>query len=288
MNKLKTILSVLLMTIAAMGAKAAESFVDFKQGDWVLNNNGKVSIYVSANEQRGVMLAAQNLQKDLKAVCGADVTFTTEAKDATIVIGTTSTTKAYSKELKGKTEMFIIEAANGKLNIVGSDRRGAIYGIYELSQQIGVSPWYYWADAPIDVHESLYIKNGTYTDGEPAVKWRGLFLNDEAPCLTSWVKNTFGTDYGDHNFYAKVFELILRLKGNFLWPAMWGWAFYADDPENSKVADEMGIIMSTSHHEPMARNHQEYARKRNEWGAWNYQTNKENLDRFFREGIERM
>jgi hypothetical protein len=288
MNKLKTILSVLLMTIAAMGAKAAESFVDLKQGDWVLNNNGKVSIYVSANEQRGVMLAAQNLQKDLKAVCGADVTFTTEAEDATIVIGTTSTTKAYSKELKGKTEMFIIEAANGKLNIVGSDRRGAIYGIYELSQQIGVSPWYYWADAPIDVHESLYIKNGTYTDGEPAVKWRGLFLNDEAPCLTSWVKNTFGTDYGDHNFYAKVFELILRLKGNFLWPAMWGWAFYADDPENSKVADEMGIIMSTSHHEPMARNHQEYARKRNEWGAWNYQANKENLDRFFREGIERM
>ena len=184
--------------------------------------------------------------------------------------------------------MYYIEAKDGQLNIVGSDRRGAIFGIYELSQQIGVSPWYYWADTPIDVHQSLYIKDGVYTDGEPAVKWRGLFLNDEAPCLTSWVKNTFGTDYGDHNFYAKVFELILRLKGNMLWPAMWGWAFYADDPENSKVADEMGVIISTSHHEPMARNHQEYARKRNEWGAWNYQTNKENLDRFFREGIERM
>jgi hypothetical protein len=115
-----------------------------------------------------------------------------------------------------------------------------------------------------------------------------LFLNDEAPCLTTWVKNTFGTDYGDHRFYEKVFELILRLKGNFLWPAMWGWAFYADDPENSKVADEMCVIIGTSHHEPMARNHQEYARRRQEWGAWNYQTNKENLDRFFREGIERM
>jgi hypothetical protein len=102
------------------------------------------------------------------------------------------------------------------------------------------------------------------------------------------VKNTFGTGYGDHRFYEKVFELILRLKGNFLWPAMWGWAFYADDPENSKLADEMGIIMGTSHHEPMARNHQEYARNRSKWGAWNYQTNKESLDRFFREGIERM
>ena len=288
MNKLKAFLSIALMAAASLGMQAADSFVDFKQGDWVLNNNGKVTIYVSPNEERGVMIAAQNLQNDLKAVCGADVTFVKEAKDATIVVGTPTTTKAYAKQLKGKTEMYFIEAKNGQLNIVGSDRRGAIYGIYELSQQIGVSPWYYWADTPIDVHQSLYIKNGVYTDGEPAVKWRGLFLNDEAPCLTSWVKNTFGTDYGDHHFYAKVFELILRLKGNLLWPAMWGWAFYADDPENSKVADEMGVIISTSHHEPMARNHQEYARNRREWGAWNYQTNKEKLDRFFREGIERM
>ena len=106
--------------------------------------------------------------------------------------------------------------------------------------------------------------------------------------MTGWVKNTFGTNYGDHHFYEKVFELILRLKGNMLWPAMWGWAFYADDPENSKLADEMGVIMGTSHHEPMARNHQEYARHRSEWGAWNYQTNQQGLDRFFREGIERM
>jgi hypothetical protein len=102
------------------------------------------------------------------------------------------------------------------------------------------------------------------------------------------VKNTFGTDFGGHKFYEKVFELILRLKGNYLWPAMWGWAFYADDPENLKTADKMGIMMGTSHHEPMARNHQEYARRRKDWGAWNYSTNKQNLDRFFREGIERM
>ena len=141
---------------------------------------------------------------------------------------------------------------------------------------------------PVARHTSLYIKEGEYTDGEPAVRYRGLFLNDEAPCLTTWVKNTFGTDYGGHKFYEKVFELILRLKGNYLWPAMWGWAFYADDPENLKTADAMGVMMGTSHHEPMARNHQEYARDRKGWGAWNYATNKQNLDRFFREGIERM
>ena len=88
-------------------------------------------------------------------------------------------------------------------------------------------------------------------------------------------------------FYARVFELILRLRGNFMWPAMWGWSFYADDPENSKTAHEMGIIMGTSHHEPMARNHQEWVRKRSEYGAWDYASNQQVIDRFFREGMER-
>ena len=285
---MKFFLSVLMCCLAPLGAEAVESFVDFQHGDWQLNKNGKISIFVSPQEQRGVMNAARNLKTDLERVCGAEVTFVNSADDATIVAGTAATLKQYQKELKGRTEQYMLDARQNRLTIVGSDRRGAIFGIYELSRQIGVSPWYYWADAPIDRHEAIYIYNGTRTDGEPAVRWRGLFLNDEAPCLTTWVKNTFGTGYGDHRFYEKVFELILRLKGNMLWPAMWGWAFYADDPENSKVADEMGVIISTSHHEPMARNHQEYARNRKEWGAWNYQTNQQKLDQFFREGIERM
>ena len=185
-------------------------------------------------------------------------------------------------------EKYVITTINNRVVIAGSDKRGTIYGVYELSRQLGVSPWYWWADAPVEQHSEAYVKHGVYTDGEPAVEYRGIFLNDEAPCLTSWVRNTFGTNYGDHHFYARVFELILRLKGNMLWPAMWQWAFYADDPENSRTADEMGVIISTSHHEPMARNHQEYARKRSEWGPWNYATNQKRLDQFFREGIERM
>ena len=151
-----------------------------------------------------------------------------------------------------------------------------------------MSPWYDWADVPVVQRKNLYIQRGEYTAGEPAVKYRGIFLNDEAPCLTGWVKHTYGTNYGDHRFYARVFELILRLRGNFMWPAMWAWSFYADDPENSKTAHDMGIIMGTSHHEPMARNHQEWARKRKQYGVWDYATNQKVLDRFFREGIERV
>lgn len=121
------------------------------------------------------------------------------------------------------------------LVIAGSDKRGTIYGIYELSEQIGVSPWYDWADVPVVPQQNLSIVRGSYTAGEPAVKYRGIFLNDEAPCLTGWVKHTYGTNYGDHRFYARVFELILRLRGNFMWPAMWGWSFYADDPETARL-----------------------------------------------------
>ena len=281
------------MMMGALGVNAAEPFVVFQASADALSLKD-ASISFDANEHSCVQRAVANLQQDFQRVTGRTILSGQSGK--TILIGTVGCNKQIDqwvkkgelRDLKGKTEKYIIKTIGDQLVIAGSDKRGTVYGIYELSQQMGVSPWYYWADVPVVKHDAIYIKKGEYTDGEPAVRYRGLFLNDEAPCLTTWVKNTFGTDYGDHRFYEKVFELILRLKGNFLWPAMWGWAFYADDPENSKVADEMGVIIGTSHHEPMARNHQEYARRRNEWGAWNYQTNKANLDRFFREGIERM
>ena len=283
------VLCVALATITV--AQATERFVKFKpvEGALTLSN---ASISYSADEYEGVKIAINNLKTDIEKVLGKSPRLSEGAGDASILIGTIGKNKDIDKlklaNLKGKREKYIITTVGNQLVIAGSDRRGTIYGIYELSQQLGVSPWYYWADVPVAKHDEAYIIKGTYTDGEPAVEFRGIFLNDEAPCLTSWVKNTFGTDYGDHHFYEKVFELILRLKGNMMWPAMWGWAFYADDPENGKLADRMGIMMGTSHHEPMARNHQEYARNRGKWGAWNYQTNQEKLDQFFREGIQRM
>ena len=276
----------------AMRLSAADSFVVFSEQANAQSLKG-ATIGFSAQEPKAVQMAAANLQEDFQRVMGFRPT---TANQPTILIGTVGFNKQIDQwvksgklvDLKGSREKFLITTIDGQIVIAGSDRRGTVYGIYELSRQMGVSPWYWWMDVPVAHHDYVGILPGTYTDGEPAVEFRGLFLNDEAPCLTSWVKNTYGTEYGDHRFYARVFELILRLKGNMLWPAMWGWAFYADDPENSKTADEMGIIMGTSHHEPMARNHQEYARKRSEWGPWNYQKNQQKLDQFFREGIERM
>ena len=316
LNKNKKIFFVSMALLSSLGMSAADQFVSFQKGDLLINRDNKVEIYMDANDCKGVSYAANALVKDIMKVSGSKAILTSDAglkdknttrKDAadknaaskpTILVGTIGHSAAIDQLirqkrisgnlLKGKREKFIITVVDGQLVIAGSDRRGTIYGIYELSQQMGVSPWYDWADVPVVHHDSIFVNKGVYTDGEPAVRYRGIFLNDEAPCLTSWVKNTYGTGYGDHRFYQRVFELVLRLRGNMMWPAMWGWAFYADDPENEKTADEMGVVMSTSHHEPMARNHQEYARNRKGWGPWNYQKNKENLQKFFREGIERM
>lgn len=297
LNNIKKVFLASAALLSAMSMSAAERFVCFKQGDLLINGNDKVEIYMDANDCRGVSYAANALVRDISKVSGSQATITSNRK-ATILVGTIGHSAAIDQLikqkringnlLKGKREKFIITVVDNQLVIAGSDRRGTIYGIYELSQQMGVSPWYDWADVPVEHHDSIFVNKGIYTDGEPAVRYRGIFLNDEAPCLTSWVKNTYGTEYGDHRFYQRVFELVLRLRGNMMWPAMWGWAFYADDAENEKTADEMGVVMSTSHHEPMARNHQEYARNRKGWGPWNYQKNKANLQKFFREGIERM
>jgi GH35 family endo-1,4-beta-xylanase len=137
----------------------------------------------------------------------------------------------------------------------------------------------------VEKRENLYVKRGSYTEGEPLVQYRGIFLNDEAPALEGWANATFGGF--NHAFYEKVFELILRLKGNFLWPAMWGHAFYDDDARSGALADAYGIVIGTSHHEPMGRAHDEW-RRYGQGGAWNYDKNPKALKAFWREGMQRM
>ena len=259
-----------------------------------------VAVVTDPADARGIQIAAETLREDFARVCGQKApeagsrAILAGSVDSPLIRGLAARGLVDLSALKGQYESYFISTLgqmvpgyDDALVIVGADMRGTIYGLYEISEQIGVSPWYDWADVPVQHRETLSLAPGTYVAPQPAVRYRGIFLNDEAPCLTGWVKNTYGTTCGDHRFYARVFELLLRLRANFMWPAMWDWAFYADDPENSRTADEMGIIMGTSHHEPMARNHQEWARRKGADGPWDYTANRKVLDRFFTEGIER-
>ncbi|HPU56203.1 MAG TPA: glycosyl hydrolase 115 family protein [Verrucomicrobiota bacterium] len=192
----------------------------------------------------------------------------------------------------GQWEAFVIQVVenpvagiSNALVIAGSDKRGTTFGIYDVSEQIGVSPWYWWADVPPKRSSALFVKAGRHVQGPPAVKYRGIFLNDEYPCLGEWAKEKFGGF--NHAFYTNVFELLLRLKGNFLWPAMWNDSFATDDPLNPKLADEYGIVISTSHHEPMMRAWKEWGRAGNPPGSWDYSKNDAKLREFWAEGLRR-
>ena len=286
---MKKLLAIFLLSLGTAPAWAAEQFVVFgQQPEAVCLTDQRGDIVCDPADWRGVLLAVENLKTDLRKVTGrADLPITVGTLGKSAPIDRLAKKKLIpAHELKGKREKFIITWADGTLVIAGSDKRGTIYGIYELSEQLGVSPWYDWADVPVVPHDHIYIKKGTYTDGEPAVRYRGIFLNDEAPCLSGWVRDNYGGVY-NHEFYARVFELVLRLKGNYVWPAMWSSAFYADDPLNLQTADDMGICMGTSHHEPMARAHKEWTRDKRR-GPWNYDENQAELDTFWLSGVERM
>lgn len=276
----------------------------YEPGDFILVENGAAApLAVDPNDYPGVTRAANDLSGDILRVTGVAPRFLNaqSALEGRVVIIATlgrsalldrliAEHKIDAAALQGKWESYLIETVtdplpgvSSALVIAGSDKRGTIYGIYEISEQIGVSPWYWWADVPVTAQKALFVRPGRHFQGEPAVKYRGIFLNDETPSLTGWVKEKYG-GY-NHEFYVKVFELLLRLRGNFLWPAMWNSAFNEDDPLNPKLADEYGIVMSTSHHEPMLRAQQEW--KRHGKGPWDYSTNGAELREFWSQGIER-
>lgn len=153
--------------------------------------------------------------------------------------------------------------------------------------------WYWWADVPPKEHTEIYALAATTVNGEPDVKYRGIFINDEAPSMDTWFAERYGPENKfDLRVYRHVFELLLRLKANFLWPAMWrgfpepGRSFFVDDPENQKVADEYGIVVGTSHHEPMQRAMNEWSTNQPE-GTWNWENNRDKITEYFDFGAER-
>ncbi len=274
------------------------------------------TLFVDGKDYPGVVRAASDLRHDIARVTGQTPKLTRREHALgvnAIIIGTLGKNRLLDRlvsdhkvdvtAIAGKWESFVVQVVarplpgvSRALVIAGSDRRGTIYGIYDLSEQIGVSPWYWWADVPVEHKDALFVKAGAYEQGPPSVKYRGIFLNDEYPDLTRWITEKYGqargvgpdvANYG-RGFYTNLFELILRLKGNYLWPAMWNNAFNEDDPANPRLADLYGIVMGTSHQEPMLRAQKEWDRRYlDTLGAWNYAKEPAVLERFWRQGIER-
>jgi len=316
MNKMKNknLLSIIVSIVSLFGAlniyageKDSYISTEKSEGYFTLAEYGMAApIYVSSEDHAGVLLVLDHFKNDIKMVTGIEPLIskdTVPSAKEIVIIGSIDKSPIINKliedgklnvnNIKGKWEASLIHTIENPypgvekaLVIIGSDKRGTIYGMFDVSKKIGVSPWYWWADVPPKRKDEIYVKPGYYSFGEPKVKYRGIFINDEAPALTGWAEAKFGTQLFNHEFYQHVFELILRMRGNFLWPGMWGKSFFDDDPENPILANEYGIVISTSHHEPLMRAHVEWERYGS--GPWNYETNAENLLEFWREGIERM
>ncbi len=261
-------------------------------------------IYADENDFTVVKKSAELLQQDIEAVTGKKlpVVHTVPAGSKTVIMIGSLDKSSLIKNLANKKKIDL-SGINGKweayhlqsiskpvagvdqaLVITGSDRRGTAFGVFELSKQLGVSPWYWWADVPVKKRTSVFIRKDAWMTDAPKVKYRGIFINDEAPALSNWSRETFGGF--NHKFYSKVFELMLRLKSNYIWPAMWGNAFYYDDSLNIKAADDYAIVIGTSHHEPLMRAHEEwkyYGKGR----KWNYDSTEAGLKEYWRGGMER-
>ena len=178
------------------------------------------------------------------------------------------------------------------LVIAGSDKRGTIYGLFHLSEMLGVSPFVDWCGLMPPKQEKIELREDmACISKEPSVRYRGFFINDEWPAFGNWCNHNFGGF--NAKAYDHVFELLLRLKGNYLWPAMWSARFADDGPDllNAEFADEYGIIMGMSHHEPCLRQGEEYKYLRGKnsvYGdAWNFRTNREGITKFWEDGLKR-
>ena len=299
---MKRILIIALIVCSSIkGWAQAESFCIAKEGK-------TSTIIVDVDDWKGVVRAARNLSDDVRKVTGVSSQVDLQSPNSagllpherknlqgSIIAGTIGKSRIIDslikqkkidvRKVRGQWESYLIDVVDGFLVIAGSDKRGTIYGIYDISERIGVSPWYWMADAPVRHQEELYYDGGRFIQPSPKVKYRGIFINDEWPSFGTWCTNQFGGV--NAKAYEHIFELLLRLKANYFWPAMWATAFNEDDPESPRLADEMGIVMGTSHHEPMMRSHQEYLHRKDQVGPWDYASNPQRIDQFFREGMER-
>ncbi|AHG01349.1 hypothetical protein HALLA_02905 (plasmid) [Halostagnicola larsenii XH-48] len=277
----------------------------------IVSDDLVADLYVDPNDHEVASVATSDLADDVERVTGRhpDAISSLENVSArAVIVGTLGRSEGVEKclpasdidaeGLADERESFVIETVDNPIPglescvlIAGSDRRGTAYGAYELSKRIGVSPWYWWADVPAERRDSIVLEAGTYRFGPPSVTHRGIFLNDEDFGLRPWASETFAPEEADDRpglgpkTYARVFELLLRLKANTIWPAMHPdtKAFYRY-PENPAVAEKYAITVGTSHCEPLHRNNVDEWEA--EFGEWNYATNRERIRRYWRERVE--
>jgi len=299
------------LTVVASGAPFfAASFLPLSEtnaaGSLPLVAGGQnAPIYYSVNDATVVGIAASALRDDLQRVTGVTPALSTNppaSSSAAVFIGTIGKSalidgliaagKINVSSIQEQWESYIatvvtnpIAGVSRALVIVGSDRRGTAFGIFGLSEAIGVSPWYWFGDVPVTQRAALYVGPGTYTEPSPGVKYRGIFLNDEDWGLNPWAEQGFDPSgqIGPAS-YARIFELLLRLRANYIWPAMHNVTkAYYTVPGNKDMAESYAIVVGTSHHEPMLRNTSEY--NATTLGAYNYWTNRANIYNFWEQRV---
>ena len=312
LSKLNSCKKLVLVFIAAFIAmfSFAQSFTVSQKSSLhsftLVSNKKAATIAIDSNEAKVVRLAVNYFINDVSAVTGIKPSFNN--KNASVIIGTIGKSLFINKliaskkinvaAIKDKWEAYMIvvlaEANKNTLCIIGSDDRGTAFGVFELSRRIGVHPFYWWADIEPEHKDQLFI-NGSLIQQSPSVQYRGIFLNDEDWGLQPWAAKKMDTtikDIGPHT-YEKIFELLLRLKANYLWPAMHPCtkAFYYY-PENGKLAADYGIVVGTSHCEPMMRNNVfEWAENyKHEYGvdpkSWRYDSNKTQIYQYWDDRIK--
>ncbi|OCH92535.1 hypothetical protein OBBRIDRAFT_726547 [Obba rivulosa] len=317
-----SVLSALLafsVGVHAIGQTTCVSFTSSRSSFSIVSNKKATPVLISEDDWPGVQRAASDFVSDIQQVTGVKpslTNFTSSSKlsggeNTAIIVGTlghstlideiVNRTHLDVSSVQGQWEAFMAKEVSNPLPgissayvIIGADKRGTIFGLYDHSEQFGVSPWYWWADVPTTANSQIFVESSGCSHSSPTVKYRGIFLNDEQPALQNWAMEKFTNGTGaaltgspfNHLFYTKLFELLLRLKANYLWPGASCSAFCVDDDQNQPLADWYGIVMGTSHEEPMMRSIPV------EWslfgvGPWDYGVNMQNIYNFWVVGAER-
>ena len=285
------------------------------------DKTGALPFLIEENAFEGVKRVAKKVARDVEKVCGVkpkvreirnSVILGQKAEEGAgcaVLCATWGNSrilellekqgKLKADNIRGKREVFSLFIADRPfpgieqaLVVCGSDKRGSIYGLFYLSELLGVSPLVFWGDAePPQKEAFVFTEKMEFVSREPSVKYRGFFINDEWPCFGNWTLSNFGGFTAQ--MYEHVFELLLRLKGNYLWPAMWTSSFPLDGPGslNEELADIYGVIIGFSHHEPCLRASEEWDLVRGEdspyGNEWNYHTNEEGLTAYWADGLKR-